>query len=220
MHHAAFSQRFAFQQIRVDLIAFFFCYLQVNATHGINNICQRVKVYCRIVCDVQIEVFVDGLDGKFRAAVSISVVDLCLSIAGYIHISITGNGNQFDLPCLPIDRSHHNGIGTTFVVMVSGVQPKQRNIGDFSILGKTCRYGQFAFIQCGTIQSAQQICEYAISRQHQGNQYGHSNKQCLEKQSAQSVFSSSTQTCRLRLQNFYVLPSKRAFFLFHCCPRA
>ena len=212
MYHAAFPQRFAFQQVRVDLVAFFLCYLQVDAAHGINDICQRVKVYCRIVCDIQIEVFVDGLDGKFCAAVSISVVDFCFSITGYIHISITGNGNQFDFPCFPVDRSHHDGVGTTFVVMISGVQPKQCNIGNFSILRKTCRYGQFAFIQCGTVQSAQQICEYAISCQHQGNQYGHGNKQCLKKQSAQSVFSSSTQTCRLRLQNFYVLPPKKGIF--------
>ena len=87
----------------VDIIKLRFTDIDINTAKDIDCSRDCFPVECNIVCDIEIQVFIQCLDRLFRTAKSVCRVDLiiCVLIV-HIQVSITEYGCQFDLTCLTI----------------------------------------------------------------------------------------------------------------------
>lgn len=97
---------------------FFLGNIDGNSPYIVNDFSQLREIDCYKILHIQGEILIDGFNRKLWAAVCISMIDLCLSIAIYRDISITGDRGQLDFSMLPVNRKDHQRIGTPHIIIV------------------------------------------------------------------------------------------------------
>ena len=110
--------------IAVDLTEFFLRYLNINTAQIINGVCHRSPVYRNIIIHCNVQVFIQRLDGLFRASSGICFIDLPVGVLfAYLKISIPVNAGHLDLTSFPVQAAYNNHIriGTLSQVAVCGI---------------------------------------------------------------------------------------------------
>ena len=92
-----------------------------NATDGVHNLGERLKVYLGIVRDVDVCQLGNSLNHSRRAAITVRGVNLLLSMFSQVNHSVSGNGNEGDLLVLRVYASQNNSVGAEVCVGIAPV---------------------------------------------------------------------------------------------------
>ena len=121
---------YGFRNKGVDIIKLRVADLQIDASQGVDPVGHRRPAEGHIVVDLKVQVFLQGLDRLFMASLGIGLIDLViLALIVDLQVGIPVNGNQLDLPGLPVDIRHHDDvrIGPPFQLAFPGVHSEHRH---------------------------------------------------------------------------------------------
>ena len=97
--------------VLVEIAALLLVNLDLYASQGVNGIGQALKPDRHKIDDVQVQVFVEHIDGLDRSAQGVGCVGLSQLAVPDIEEGIAEDGDQADLAGLVIDRADHHRVG-------------------------------------------------------------------------------------------------------------
>ena len=101
----------------------------VYTAENVYGVCELMHIYCSIIGNIHIEIFVYRLNRKRCAAERISVCDFLIFATVNSNIAVSQNRNDLDVLILCVNADNHNGITQALKgISVSCVNAENSNV--------------------------------------------------------------------------------------------
>ena len=104
--------------------------LNINASHGINDINEALEVDLYIVVDMDTEVLFDRGVQQLKSAKGIGGVDLVVAVARDLNVEVTHDGEHAQSFICIINTQHDHGIRTSALAGNAGILTNDKHIDD------------------------------------------------------------------------------------------